>query len=151
MPTLKLKLAPLHNPDTYLALAESLTDITVRTLGKRREVTAVVIDDLPAACWYIGGRPLQRPTALLEIEITAGTNTPAQKESFIAQAHAALRQLLAAHDGLEEASYVIVHELPAGNWGYDGLTQQARRLDRLPRRQLNPGRAAAPFPAATAA
>lgn len=151
MPTLKLKLAPLHNPDTYLALAESLTDITVRTLGKRREVTAVVIDDLPAACWYIGGRPLQRPTALLEIEITAGTNTPAQKEAFIAQAHAALRQGLAPDEGLEEASYVIVHELPAGDWGYDGLTQLARRLDRLPGRPLNPDRPAAPHPAETAA
>ena len=49
MPTLQLQIAPLQNPDRYRALAHALTQLTAQYLGKRPEVTAVVIDDLPAA------------------------------------------------------------------------------------------------------
>ena len=126
MPTLQLKVAPLLNPTQYRALAQALTQLTALHLGKREEVTAVVIDDLPAAHWYIAGRDVQRPTALLEISITAGTNTVAQKEAFIAAAHAELVAQLGHGQALEEASYVIVRELPASDWGYGGKTQAAR-------------------------
>ena len=127
MPTLQLKVAPLLNPTQYRALAHALTQLTHQHLGKREEVTAVVIDDLPAAHWYIAGRDVQRPTALLEISITAGTNTEAQKEAFIAAAYAELEAQLGHGQALEEASYVIVRELPASDWGYGGKTQAARR------------------------
>ena len=43
MPTLLLKVSPLQNPSRYAALAQALTRITADTLGKRAEVTAVVI------------------------------------------------------------------------------------------------------------
>ena len=127
MPTLQLKVAPLLNPERYRALAHALTRITAQHLGKREEVTAVVIDDLPAARWYIAGRDVERATALLEISITAGTNTPAQKEAFIAAAFAELEQQLGYGQPLEEASYVIVREVAATDWGYGGQTQAARR------------------------
>eukprot|EP01034_Spumella_vulgaris_P039521 gene39521-48834_t len=69
MPTLVLKVAPLQNPERYRQLARALTDLTVQWLGKRREVTAVVIDDLPAARWHIGSEPAEHATALLEISV----------------------------------------------------------------------------------
>ncbi len=72
-------------------------------------------------------QPVQRPTAWLEICITAGTNTDVQKSAFIEAAFAELQHQLAPGGALEAASYVIVHELPAGDWGYGGRTQQARR------------------------
>ena len=128
MPTLVLKLTPLHNPERYQALASALTDLTVQLLGKRREVTAVVIDDLPAARWHIGGAPVAQPTALLEISITQGTNTEEEKAAFIAEAFAELQRQLAGDGALAAASYVMVRELPASDWGYGGRTQQARRL-----------------------
>lgn len=127
MPTLQLKVAPLLNPERYRALAHALTQITAQHLGKREEVTAVVIDDLPAARWYIGGRDVQRATALLEITITAGTNTVAQKQAFISAAFAELQEQLGYGQPLEEASYVTVREVPATDWGYGGQTQAARR------------------------
>lgn len=127
MPTLTLKVAPLHEPERYRSLARALTQITADTLGKRAEVTALVIEEFPAAWWYVGGRSLQRPSALLEISITEGTNSAAQKAAFIEAAFAELQRQL-AHDGaFEAASYVIVREVPASDWGYGGQTQQARR------------------------
>jgi 4-oxalocrotonate tautomerase len=130
MPTLLLKLAPLQNPERYQQLASALTDLTVRLLGKRREVTAVVIDDLPAARWHVGGAPLARPTALLEISITQGTNTPAEKAAFVQAAFAELQRQLAGGGALEPVSYVVVRELPAQDWGYGGTTQLARQQAR---------------------
>ncbi|MES2583574.1 MAG: tautomerase family protein [Pseudomonadota bacterium] len=127
MPTLQLKVAPLLNPERYRALAQALTQLTAQHLGKREEVTAVVIDDLPAARWFIGGRAPERATALLEVTITAGTNTEAQKEVFIAAAFTELERQLGYGQPLEAASYVTVREVAATDWGYGGLTQAARR------------------------
>ncbi|HMC14332.1 MAG TPA: tautomerase family protein [Albitalea sp.] len=128
MPTLNLRIAPLQDPERYQALAVALTHITADTMGKRAEVTAVLIDELPAARWHVGGHEVQRPTALLETSITAGTNTAAQKAEFIEAAFAELQRQLAPGGSLEEASYVIVREVPASDWGYSGQTQQARQL-----------------------
>ena len=130
MPTLVLKTAPLQNPERYGQLASALTDLTVQLLGKRREVTAVVIDDLPAARWHVGGAPLKQPTALLEISITQGTNTPVEKAAFIEAAFAELQRQLGAGGPLEPASYVVLRELPAQDWGYGGVTQMARQQAR---------------------
>jgi 4-oxalocrotonate tautomerase len=130
MPTLNLKVAPLQNPERYQQLALALTNLTAEILGKRPAVTAVFIEDLPAAQWYVGGNPVQQPTAVLEISVTAGTNTPAEKEAFVKAAFEELQRQLAHGGRLEEASYVIVRELPASDWGYAGRTQQSRQQER---------------------
>ena len=131
MPTLHLKVAPLQNPERCQALASALTSLTADILGKRPDVTAVIIDELPAARWYVGGRAVQRPTALLEISITQGTNTAEEKAAYIQAAFAELqRQLGDDRSPLEAASYVIVREVAASDWGYGGLTQLARRNTR---------------------
>jgi len=127
MPTLLLKVSPLQNPSRYAALAQALTRITADTLGKRAEVTAVVIEDIPSARWYVGGAEVARATALLEISITQGTNTADEKSAFIAMAYAELERQLGFGKPLEPASYVIVREVAATDWGYGGQTQAARR------------------------
>jgi 4-oxalocrotonate tautomerase len=128
MPTLLLTIAPLQNPERYAALGAALTRITAQVLHKNPEVTAVMIDDLPAARFLVAGRDAPGPIACLEISITAGTNTPEEKAQFICQAYGELsRQLSTGSQTLSQASYVIVRELPATDWGYGGTTQAARR------------------------
>lgn len=127
MPTLNLRIAPLHNPAQYAALASQLTALTARVLSKRPEVTVVMIEDLPAARFCVGGVASQQPIACLEIDITAGTNNAQEKQQFVRDAHALLKHLLG---DLHEASYVIVRELPASDWGYDGQTQAQRKIQR---------------------
>jgi 4-oxalocrotonate tautomerase len=132
MPILTVKLAPLPSGPVQQRLAEALTALTVDTLEKRETVTAVVFEPVPAAHWWIGGAPVQQPTAMLEIRVTAGTNTAEQKARFIEAADAVLQRHLAPHGALAEASYIVVHELPSTDWGYDGLTQRERQLARVP-------------------
>lgn len=144
MPTLVLKIAAAPDPQRDATLAQALTALTADVLGKRPEVTAVIVESVPLPRWYIGGQAIKHPTAWLEISITAGTNTAAQKALFVESAYALLRRRLSqateGHDpAFEPASYVIVHELPEGDWGYGGQTQQSRRLARE--------RAAVPSPA----
>jgi 4-oxalocrotonate tautomerase len=129
MPTLRLQTTPLLNPERYRALGAALTRITAQVLHKKPEVTVVMIDDLPAARYLVAGRDAAQPIACLEISITAGTNTAEEKSQFIREAYAELhRQLSVGSTALHEASYVIVRELPASDWGYSGQTQAARRL-----------------------
>ena len=131
MPTLTVKISPPQGPERHRALATALTRITADTLGKRAEVTAVLIDEVAATHWHIGAERPRRPTALLEISITAGTNTAPQKAAFVGAAYAELQRQLAPGATLEEASYVIVREVAATDWGYGGQTQQARHAARL--------------------
>ena len=107
-------------------------------------VTAALTADIPAARWLVGGSDVQRPTALLEVQITAGTNTVAEKAAFVALAHAELQRQLRAGRPLAAATHVVVPELPATDWGYGGQTQAARRqaaLAAAPNR--TPGRSVA--------
>ncbi len=136
MPTLNLKISPLQNPSRYRSLAAALTRLTALHLDKRPEVTAVMIDDVPAARWHIGGTDVTGPTAFLEVSITAGTNTPREKAAFIAAAFDELQNQLGLGQPLASASYVIVREVPAGDWGYGGQTQAARRQARVPPEQI---------------
>lgn len=130
MPTLQLKISPPVPGAVQSALARELTALTAALLGKRPEVTALMIEPVPAPQWYIGARAEPGPTAWLEISITAGTNTPAQKAAYIEAAHAALQRHLGGEQPLAPASYVIVRELPASDWGYGGQTQLARQRAR---------------------
>ncbi len=124
MPTLQLKLTPPQAAERLQALARRLTDLSTQILGKRREVTAVVIEEVWPGRWFVGGRNPSRATALLEIRVTEGTNSAEEKEAFIAAAHEELEQQLGP---LEEASYVVVQEVQGTDWGYAGRTQAERR------------------------
>ena len=130
MPTLLLRLSPPTTAERHQALTCALTRITVDTLGKRGEVTAVLVDELAPTRWTLGGAAVTRPTALLDISITGGTNTAAQKAAFIAAAFAELQHQLAPAGSLEDASYVCIRELPATDWGYGGVTQHDRQQAR---------------------
>lgn len=124
MPFIRITLGSELSPEKRNALARRATDLIVDLLGKRREVTAALVDTATDACWLIGGQPAPLSPCHCEIAITAGSNTPAEIARMIAATSALLREALGS---TPEASYVVVRELPAGNWGYDGHTQAARR------------------------
>lgn len=127
MPFLNLKIAGHPAAATIARLGGELTRLAATVLGKHPEVTAVAIETLPPERWFIGGESLAASggaSFFLDIEITAGSNSAEEKAAFVAAAFAALA---AALGGVAPASYVVVHELPADAWGYEGRTQAARR------------------------
>lgn len=124
MPYLHLSLGRPLAADRKQELARRTTDLLAQGLGKRGEVTAVRIE-CTADAWFIGGQPVPAPSTPChgELLITAGTNTEAEKAAFLAALHALLGETCGP---LPTASYLVIHEIPAGNWGYDGQTQAAR-------------------------
>ena len=129
MPFLDAKVSRGETPDDAKAIASELTRLTHELLGKRREVTAVAIDWLPAEQWFIGGESLLASdlrSFFLKIEITTGTNTKDQKAAFVAAVFAAMERLLGP---LAPASYVVIQEVAADAWGYAGRTQEFRYIE----------------------
>ena len=132
MPTLHLQLCPPQPPATLRALGQALTQISTTVLHKRSAVTALHIQQAEPSHWALGGAAPEAPMALLEIRISQDSNSADEKAAFVAQAYAALQAHLGARTPLAEASYVMVLEVPAQNWGYGGQTQ-AQRQAKAPR------------------
>lgn len=121
MPFARLIYHP-RRPDAEEALALALTDLIARDLAKRRDLTSVQIEAAMSGIWTIGGER-HDTRGHLEVFVTAGTNTVAEKRLFL---HNAMALLRAEFPDLHAATYVVVHELPATDWGYDGRTQADR-------------------------
>ncbi|MEV7195160.1 tautomerase family protein [Streptomyces sp. NPDC093510] len=108
-------------PTVRGALAEGLTALAVSALGKSAERTIVHLDPVPADRYYVAGKPLPEGVrdAHLEVSITAGTNSAAEKAAFITGAAAFLTELL----GPLARGGVALHELHPESYGYQGVTQ----------------------------
>jgi 4-oxalocrotonate tautomerase len=114
-------------PADIETLHQETTALMAKIMGKKAEVTAVLVEDAPASRWSVGGRALADAggiTAHADIKITQGTNTVQEKAAMIAAMRDMLRRVL---PGLSEVAYVVIDEIPATDWGYGGLTQAERK------------------------
>ena len=129
MPFLNLKVSGSHGADTTARLAGILTELTGEGLGKKRELTAVAIEYVPREQWFVGSVTLasKRSTGFyLDIKVTEGTNTKDEKVEYIGKVFAALEAVLGK---IEPASYIVIHEVRADAWGYQGASQEFRYID----------------------
>jgi 4-oxalocrotonate tautomerase len=127
MPFVRIALAGTDPTPAQVAdLQRRATALMAEALDKRADLTVVTVQREAAANWSVGGAALPdgAPLAQLEALVTADTNSAAQKAAFIRAAHDMLATVLGP---LASPVYVVVRELPAGDWGYDGATQAARR------------------------
>lgn len=126
MPYLNIKVSGEPSEAVCEAVAQTLTSLTAELLGKKAELTVVVVEPVPARFWFIGGSSLDTRAVssfYLEIKITCGTNTKQQKAAYILGLFSAMQELLGE---LDDASYIVIHEINADAWGYQGSTQEYR-------------------------
>lgn len=129
MPFIRITLGQSVALARQQTLARRATELIAAILHKRAEVTAVQVVIAGADAWCIAGdaiAPTLTPSHA-ELFITEGTNTPGEKAEMIEALHRLLEEVCGA---LPEASYIVIHEVPAGNWGYGGRTQLARQQAR---------------------
>ena len=128
MPYINIKLAGATLlPWQRETLLATVTDLMVTVMRKRREVTVVSIEEADPSRWAVAGRTLNvvdHPVAYVEIKVTAGSNTPEEKTAMVAETMATLKSVVGK---IQTATYVVIHDIAADSWGYDGLTQAARR------------------------
>ncbi|WP_181701309.1 tautomerase family protein [Chthonobacter albigriseus] len=117
---------PASETDQRARVARLMTRLAARVLKKREDLTAVIVEQVDASGWTIAGRSLATlglASYAVEIKVTEGTNTAAEKASFLAEVHAGMGEILGA---LHPESYVHVLEARGDAYGYGGLTQAFR-------------------------
>jgi 4-oxalocrotonate tautomerase len=124
MPFLRITLSmPELAAETTQALARDAARVTAEILGKKIELTSVLVEYPQSGRWLVGGQAPER-CAHFEILITEGTNTVPQKSAYLETINA----LLHRHAGvLPEATYTVIRDIPAEDWGYNGKSQASRR------------------------
>lgn len=118
-----------RTPAPSAEIAVALTDLTRRILRKRPDLTAVMIRETAPADWFVGGRSLADLGAAghrVIIRITAGSNTTEEMAAWIAAVSAEMKRWLGP---TRPESYVVIDEVAAEDWGWDGETQAARRRE----------------------
>lgn len=127
MPFIRISVAG-HEPthDQVAQLQRKTTQLMSELLGKRAEVTVVAVESSLASQWSVDGNHLVEDQVLAQMEafITAGTNSEQEKSEFIS---AACQMLCEVFNVAISPLYVIVVEVDATNWGYDGKTQALRK------------------------
>lgn len=124
MPFINVKVAgpQLERAQTE-QIQKEITALMASVLNKKAPLTAVLVEQVSVAGWSVGAEPVPR-AAQVDAIISAGTNTPEQKARFIAGMNSLLRKVFGSD--LPNVTYVVIHEVPQDNWGYDGLTQERR-------------------------
>ena len=127
MPYLHIQISGERDDALARRTAEAAAELTSGILHKDKALTAVVVEFVEAAHWFVAGRSLAS-TGLRSyhwyVSITDETNTKAEKARYIAAVHAAMTELFGG--SVAEHSYVHVADLRASAYGYGGRTQEAR-------------------------
>lgn len=126
MPILNVKVSGERSDAMTRAIADMLTELTQRILGKDPAVTAIAIDYVDPRDWLAGGRTLAeqgKSSVYFDIKITDETNTKSEKAAYIKEAFEGFAALLG---NLHEESYIYVQDVRAAAYGYGGRTQEWR-------------------------
>jgi 4-oxalocrotonate tautomerase len=126
MPFVRITVSgPTLAPNQVSLLQVEMTELMASVLGKRADLTSVLVEQAATAGWAIGGTPA-KVAVHVDATITAGTNSAEEKARFIENTMRLLKSVLGSE--LHPATYVVVTEVPANSWGYDGRTQENRLL-----------------------
>lgn len=126
MPFIHVRYSTPTERDLRQPIAALVTDLTARVLGKKPEVTAVVVEQVPPGAWFVAGRSLaehRTATFFVEVRVTRGTNVKAEKAGYLREVFQAMQGVLGP---VHPESYVHVHEVEGDAYGYGGVSQEAR-------------------------
>jgi 4-oxalocrotonate tautomerase len=126
MPYLHIQISGAGEDALALRAAETALELTAGVLHKDPALTAVVVEFIEPAHWFVAGQPLSASrgrTYHWYVSITDETNTKGEKARYIAAVHAAMSELLG---DVAEHSYVHIADARASAYGYGGQTQEFR-------------------------
>ena len=131
MPYINIRLNTNLDNEERKRLYKKTTSLMNTVMGKRPEVAVVHIQESEPQQWSVNAVPLtaKEPiAAFVDIKITEGTNTPEEKAEMISDTVKMLQDLVGT---VQEACYVVIDDIPANSWGYNGKTQAARAASKL--------------------
>ena len=126
MPYLNVRVSMKESSDTADKIVAILMTHTNEFLGKKPEVTSIAIDFIRPDLWFVGGTRISEQNAVtfyLDIKITEGTNTKAEKAKYVKDVFADIEAIIGP---ITPASYIVIHDVRADSWGFQGSTQEFR-------------------------
>ena len=132
MPYLNVRITIPESPESAEKIAAVLMKHTVEILGKKPDVTSIEIDFIPSDKWFVGGVRVSDQkvvTFYLDIKVTDGTNTKAEKAKYVKNVFADFESIFGP---ITPASYIVIHDVRADSWGFQGRTQEYRFIQSQP-------------------
>ena len=123
MPYINVKLNAKESDEVREKIVAIVLKNTTNILNKKAEVTSVLVEFVSQKSWSIGEK--NSTTFYLDIKITKGTNTKEQKANYIKKCYEDFNKLL---KDINPASYIVIDEVEADSWGFEGLTQEHRYI-----------------------
>jgi len=131
MPYINIRLGRNLDNEQRKLLYKKTTSLMNTVMGKQPEVAVVNIQESESQQWSVNTAPITEKdpiAAYVDIKITDGTNTPEEKAEMISQTIKMLQDIVG---NTQEACYVVIDDIPANSWGYNGKTQAARAASKL--------------------
>ena len=129
MPYLNVKVSAKESEELEQTIISILMNNTSEILGKKKDLTSISIEYIKTNEWFIAGKKVaehQKNTFYLNVKVTKGTNTKKQKALYIKETFSQMQQLLG---DLLPASYIVIDEVEADSWGFEGKTQENRFIN----------------------
>jgi phenylpyruvate tautomerase PptA (4-oxalocrotonate tautomerase family) len=106
------------------ALADDLAGAVLRAEGasdtpRSRALSWVFVNEAPEGTWSVKGTPPLGPRVLVRITVPDWSLSKARRRKVGRDVHRVLSTHLGRPLGLEEA-WVLIHEVPEGNWNAGG-------------------------------
>ena len=126
MPMITVRYSSAKGRPLTTAVAQATNALSAEFLHKDPTVTAVVVEQINPANWFIADRSLVEhglASFWVDVRVVDGTNTREEKAAFLAATFARMGELLGP---LHPESYVHVNEVRGDAYGYGGITQNER-------------------------
>ncbi len=131
MPYINIRLGRNLDQEQRNLLYEKTTSLMNTVMRKRPEVAVVHIQESESQQWSVNSTSIAAKdpvAAYVDIKVTDGTNSPSEKAEMISQTVKMLQDVVGI---IQEACYVVIDDMPADSWGYNGKTQAERASSKL--------------------
>jgi phenylpyruvate tautomerase PptA (4-oxalocrotonate tautomerase family) len=130
-------------------LVEELTTVLLRAERAPdtqffRDITWAYVHELPADAVLAAARPVQQPTFRVQVTVPDGALSDRRKQELVENATAAVMSAAAIPQTDALRVWVLINEVPEGNWGAGGnVVRFALLREAAARERENAGDAAA--------
>ena len=132
MPYLNVRITIPESSESADKIVAALMKHTSEVLGKKPDVTSIEIDFIAPDKWFVGGvrgNDQKAVTFYLDIKVTDGTNTKAEKAKYVSSVFVDFDSMFGP---ITQASYIVIHDVRADSWGFQGRTQEYRFIQSQP-------------------
>jgi phenylpyruvate tautomerase PptA (4-oxalocrotonate tautomerase family) len=128
--------AGTFTPEARTQLVDELTTVLLHAERAPnteffRNITWVYVHELPEGTLLAAGQPVQQPTFRLQVTIPQGALSDRRKGELVAEATKTIRGAAGIAEADALRVWVLINEVPEGNWGAAGNVIHFEQLRQL--------------------